>query len=78
MKTYIGSTVHYVTVGTANGEYPVECCATLVTGLYQDSNEVDMTVFNKRGGTFPNRRIPYDENAKEGTWHHIGDPHHIV
>ena len=77
MKTYIAGTVHYVTIGTANGEYPSECCASIVTGLYGDTSAVDITVFNKRGGTFPNRTILYSQEAIEGTWHQIGDPIHI-
>lgn len=74
----IGDMVHYVTVGSANGVYPVECCAAIVTGIYEGSEKVDITVFNKRGGSFPNREIPYNIDANEGTWHHMIDVKHIV
>lgn len=73
----IGDLIHYVTFGSVNGDYPVECCASIVTGLYKDNSEVDITVFNKRGGSFPNRKIRYDVKVDEGTWHLIDDPDHI-
>lgn len=74
----IGDIVHYVTVGSANGVYPVECCAAIVTGIDNIVyNKIDITVFNKRGGSFPNRDIMYSLTVEEGTWHHKHNSVHV-
>lgn len=62
--------VHYTSYGTPHGEYASVCCAAVVTGVYDDSNAVDLAVLN-RTGMFFNGGVPFDDDDDRagGTWH---------
>lgn len=67
----IGRIVHYVSRGSADGEYASECRAAIVTDLAQPDEAIDvvgLAVLNPTGIHFT--RAPLAESVHEGgTWH---------
>ena len=78
-KPSVGRIVHYVSYGTAGGEYLQECRAAVVTevaGIFDEENDDELVgwvtglaVLNPTGFFF-NRNVAHDEDGKAGgTWH---------
>lgn len=74
-KPSIGRIVHYVSLGSAGGEYPSVCRAATITELDADPDAnpddvfVGLAVLNPEGMFF-NRTVLQDEDDKTGgTWH---------
>lgn len=72
----VGRTVHYVSLGSAGGEYPSVCRAAIVTesgdrrSADADLAKVGLCVLNPEG-LFFNRGVSYSTERKPGTWHHL-------
>lgn len=74
----VGADVHYVTRGSADGQFEPECMAAKVTALNGDSHAVSLCVFNPNGIYF-DRNVAHDEpfrseagpnrRPRGGTWH---------
>lgn len=65
MQPSIGRIVHYVSRGSADGTYPSECRAAIVTELAhadESSDVVGLAVLNPTGQHFT--RAPYDDGAE--------------
>lgn len=81
MKPTIGRIVHYTNLGDADGRYPPEQQAAIVTGIYPASHpdregpqegdigerHVDLHIFYKTG-QFDMRAVPYSEKYERGHW----------
>ena len=70
----IGKDVHYVSLGSAGGEYPSTCRAAKLTAIHRDGDELeaDLFVMNPTGTFF--NRSPYHAGEvpggyRGGTWH---------
>lgn len=82
MTPSVGRIVHYVAYGTPGGEFPAGVCrAAVITEVgpreypgedpsadNEPYQTADLCVLNPTG-LFFNRRVPYDETKKPGTWH---------
>jgi hypothetical protein len=63
----VGRIVHYVSRGSADGEYSPECRAAIMTGVSSTGN-VSLCVLNPEGMYFTHP-LPQDEDQSGGTWH---------
>jgi hypothetical protein len=59
-KPSIVQAVHYVSLGSAGGEYRSECRAAVVTEVDEDGSTVGLFVMNPNG-TFHNQHVPYHD-----------------
>ncbi len=68
-RLHIGAVVHYVSRGSADGEYTRECRAATVTAI-GDDDTASLAVLNP-SGMFFTEHLPYHgaEQAPGGTWH---------
>jgi hypothetical protein len=62
----IGRIVHYTNLGDADGKYPPETQAALVTGVNADGSP-SLLVFYKTG-QFNMPSVPFSETPKRGHW----------
>ena len=73
MKPRIGKPVHYRSRGSADGVFPPECRAALITRVVGPGigggYEVDLATLNPSGLYF-DQGIEYDEDMTPGTWHY--------
>lgn len=71
-KPSVGRIVHYVSRGSADGEFESECRAAIVTAAPSDPDverAIDLAVFGSQGVHF-NPTCEHDEASKAGgTWH---------
>lgn len=94
MKPRIGKQVHYRSRGSADGVYPPECRAAMITkitpqiaGLEHQGYFVGLAILNPTG-LFFDQDIAYDEDMVPGTWHYPDhdddlpedppDPEHVM
>lgn len=72
MKPEVGTIVHYVSYGKSGGEYPVACCAAIVTEVGETDGyappPVSLAVLNPTGMFFKEHIGP-GEAGLGGTWH---------
>jgi hypothetical protein len=72
----VGQIVHYVSYGSAGGEYPSRCRAAVVTEVAGDSLTVGVCVLNPTGVFFrplSDGGCAHDEDhQRAGTWHWPG------
>lgn len=88
MKPRVGTPVHYRSRGSADGVFPPECRAAIVTrvtpsqtwssegGVVELGPLIDLCILNPTGMFF-DQRIEYDGDLKPGTWHeaeHLDPP----
>jgi hypothetical protein len=66
MKPTVGRIVHYTNLGDADGKYPPETQAAIITGL-NDDGTVALKIFY-RTGIFDMPSVPYSEISKRGHW----------
>lgn len=62
----VGRIVHYMSLGSADGEYPPETQAALVTGINADGTP-SLVVFS-RTGSHNVQSVPYAEAPSRGHW----------
>ncbi len=78
MKPHIALPVHYRSRGSADGVFPPECRAALVTKVHapvmsgDTGYRVDLATLSPTGLHF-DMAVPYNEDMEPGTWH---DPRH--
>ncbi len=73
----VGRTVHYVSLGSAGGEYGQECRAAIVTAVDSVEAEIVSLAVLNPGGLFFDRRREHAEPQQTadgavlvgGTWH---------
>lgn len=74
MKPRIGKSVHYRSRGSADGVFPPECRAALITKVHapllpgDDGYVVDLAVL--KSGVWFDEDITYNEDMEPGTWHY--------
>jgi hypothetical protein len=69
IRPLIADTVHYVSLGSENGEYPRACVAAIVTGTYPDEPGSDDCIIGLRA--FP----MWGETIRDHVIHDDGEPH---
>jgi hypothetical protein len=75
MKVTVGRIVHYTNLGDAEGRYPPETQAAIVTGIYHDPAMevapamamVDLHIFY-RTGQFDMKQVPWSDRPMRGHW----------
>ena len=70
MRPTIGRIVHYTNLGDADGKYPPEIQAAIITGVHADGPELrcDLHIFY-RTGQFDMERVPFsDKPLTRGHW----------
>lgn len=71
MKASVGRIVHYRSRGSADGRFPAECRAAIVTEVPAGRvgvEQVHLAVLNP-SGLFFDQSIEHDEDQAPGTWH---------
>lgn len=71
MKASVGRVVHYRSRGSADGVFPAECRAAIVTETFPEDvpeEPVSLAVLNP-SGLFFDQMIQHDEQLEPGTWH---------
>ena len=66
MPASIGRIVHYTNLGDADGKYPPETQAALITGLNVNGT-VSLKIFY-RTGIFDMPEVEFSEEPKRGRW----------
>ena len=75
MKPTVGRIVHYTNLGDADGKYPPEQQAAIVTGVYPSimpntpisDMRADLHIFY-RTGQFDMKEVPFSKEYKRGHW----------
>ena len=76
MKPTVGRIVHYMNLGDADGRFPPETQAAIITGVdaanigepVQESRyDVDLHIFYLTG-QFDMQKVPFSPTAKRGHW----------
>lgn len=62
----VGRIVHYTNLGDAEGKYPPQIQAAIITGV-NDDGTVALKVFYKTG-LFDMPSAVYDDTGRRGTW----------
>jgi hypothetical protein len=66
-KASVGRIVHYTNLGDADGKYPPEAQAAIITGVNPDGT-VALHIFYRTGG-FDMNTVPFSEDPmKRGHW----------
>lgn len=86
MRPQVADNVHYVSIGTADGQYPAQCNAATITRVGDETEPytVDLYVLiaaqtppqHGRGGNYHDADINYCQRPTEGTWHYKHDQDH--
>lgn len=66
MKPTIGRIVHYMSLGSADGLYPPETQAAIVTGVNQDGTPSLLVLY--KTGMFNLESVPFAETPTRGRW----------
>ncbi len=66
MKPSIGRIVHYTSLGSADGKYPPEQQAAIITRV-RDCDEVALHIFYPTG-QFDMDNVPFSEDCERGHW----------
>jgi hypothetical protein len=64
----VGNIVHYVSRGSADGEYSSQCRAAIVTAVSTTGN-ANLAVLNPEGMYFTHPLRHSEDERRGGTWH---------
>lgn len=64
----VGRIVHYVSLGSADGQFPATCRAAMITAEPEPEGLSPLAVFNPAGLFFT--ECQYDAAGAPGTWHY--------
>lgn len=64
----VGRIVHYVSLGSADGQYPATCRAAIITDAPDPDGTASLCVLNPAGVFF--NVTTYDPAGSPGTWHY--------
>jgi len=86
MRPQISDPVHYVSIGSADGQYPAQCNAAIITKVGGEDTPYTVDLFvviaaqaapqHGRGGCYHDADIVYCQLPAEGTWHYVHDQEH--
>lgn len=67
MKPTIGRIVHYTSLGSADGKYPPEQQAAIITRVRNDEGVCCLHIFYPTG-SFDQDQTPFSETYEKGHW----------
>lgn len=73
-QPYIGMIVHYVSLGSAGGQFEKEHRAAIITELSSNPQQVSLCVLNPNGFYFlQNALHSHPDTYQGGTWHFMSE-----